>query len=268
MGRLQLVVIAALTPGDVTIEMYDDRMEPSRTSAPLTSSALPSRRSRQEAYEISARYRHAAPAWSLAACTRHSSPRSRSHATHPPGDAEGAWPRLIADFRDGRSSPVCDRGGQAPQPGCPCAATSSAARLPALSLVQFGRGCRYACDFCACSAYLRRAARGAIPRSGPRGRVPAGAQHPVHRRQHRGRPRAAAALVEQLAPLRIRWGAQASIDIARQPRLLARAAATAASGSRSASNLRWRGASRDEQAAQPRRRPGTLRRLRGSAMRG
>jgi radical SAM superfamily enzyme YgiQ (UPF0313 family) len=63
------------------------------------------------------------------------------------GEAEGAWPQLIADFEAGRLR-VRYEGGAPPLAGAVRPRRDLYRRRYALSLVSASRGCRYRCEFC------------------------------------------------------------------------------------------------------------------------
>jgi radical SAM superfamily enzyme YgiQ (UPF0313 family) len=94
-------------------------------------------------------------------------------------------------------------------------------RYAPLDLVQFGRGCRFACDFCSIHAFY-----GTSLRWRPVDEVIAeletlGGRHLFFVDDNLlADASRAEALFRALVPLRIRWSCQTSIDVCREPRLL------------------------------------------------
>ncbi len=151
------------------------------------------------------------------------------------GDAEGAWPRLVADAAAGHPLAAVYRGGAAdgladvPAPREEVAA-HLARHYATVHAVQTGRGCRHGCRYCSISAFHRRAHR-----SRP---LPAVLEQV--RRAPRdflfiddnliADPAYARLLFHAMIPLRKRWVAQASILIADEPELLRLARAAGCRG--------------------------------------
>jgi radical SAM superfamily enzyme YgiQ (UPF0313 family) len=217
MEPLQLGVIAGLTPAGVDLRLWDDRVDAIDYDEPtdlvgITVEAFTARR----AYEIAAEFR----------ARRVPVIMGGIHATLLPGevaehadsvftgDAETLWPAVVSDAHAGRLRPRYDAPTGPPQPGTQPRRDLYAGKgyLP-ISLLQFGRGCRFRCEYCAVGAYFA---------------------HHHHVRpvdevvaEIRSQPRrdlffvddnliadhaAAKALLRALVPLRVRWVSQASLD--------------------------------------------------------
>jgi len=160
MEPLNLGVLAALTPGDVDVAMYDDRMEPIPYDAPadlvgITVETYNARRS----YEIAAEYRSRGVPVILGGV--HPVLLPQEAALHADslflGDAETLWHQVIADARQRRLQPVYRAPAGPPQPGTLTRRDifDGKGYLP-LTLVQFSRGCRFNCSFCAVARYFEK----------------------------------------------------------------------------------------------------------------
>jgi radical SAM superfamily enzyme YgiQ (UPF0313 family) len=142
------------------------------------------------------------------------------------GDAERAWPRLLADFeRTGRIArrylePVDSLAGLPVPRYDLLLAKPIGGMLP----VQAGRGCNHLCSFCSIAClyrgrYLTRPVDEVV-------RDVAAIRALGLRRFYLiddnivSNPRYLEAICEGLAPLKMRWATQCSLDLARQPRLL------------------------------------------------
>jgi radical SAM superfamily enzyme YgiQ (UPF0313 family) len=138
------------------------------------------------------------------------------------GDAEGVWETVVADAAAGRlqrlyrstagdgGAPVYDRS------------IFAGRRYAPISLVQAGRGCRFACDFCSIHAFYGtyRAQRDPAEivgelRTLPRRRLVFFVDDNLYWRRD-----AFVALMHALIPLRMRWCCQITIDVARDDELL------------------------------------------------
>jgi radical SAM superfamily enzyme YgiQ (UPF0313 family) len=159
MEPLMLAVLAGMTPPDVEVELYDDRMEPIPYDSPtdlvaITVETYTARR----AYEIAAEYRARGVPVILGGM--HPTLLPEEAAQHADsiflGDAETVWSQVIDDARRNRLEPVYrgppgvgQIGGTLPRRDL----FQGKGYLP-LTLMQFSRGCRFACRFCAVSQYF------------------------------------------------------------------------------------------------------------------
>jgi radical SAM superfamily enzyme YgiQ (UPF0313 family) len=225
MEPLALGVLAALTPADVEIAFYDDRLEPIAYDEPTDLVAISVETfTARRAYEISAAYRQRDVPVILGGM--HVTLLPEEAAGHAEaiyiGDAESLWGQVIEDARRGGLQAVYHAGGGPPQPGVLTRREIFQGKkyLP-LSLVQFSRGCRFACEFCAVSAYFRqqhhcRAVEETIQ------------EIVAQERRHiffvddnlLANHAAAKALLRALIPLKIRWVSQASLDMTEDSELM------------------------------------------------
>jgi radical SAM superfamily enzyme YgiQ (UPF0313 family) len=159
MEPLMLGVLAGLTPPDVECALYDDRVEPIPFDEPtdlvaVTIETYTARRG----YEIAAQYRARGVPVILGGM--HASLAPEEAALHADsvfvGDAEAGWSDVVRDARTRRLKP---RYHGAPGPGqiggvLPRRDLFRGKGYLPISLVQFVRGCRFACRFCAVSRYF------------------------------------------------------------------------------------------------------------------
>ena len=225
MEPLQLGVLAALTPPDVEVCLYDDRMEPIPYDEPtdlvaITVETFTARR----AYEIGAEFRQRGVPVILGGM--HPSSLPEEAAAHADsvyvGDAEFRWAEVIADGRQGRLKPRYDALVGIPQPDTLTRRDIFKGKgyLP-ITLLQFGRGCRFACTFCAVSAYFGqtqycREVREVVAE--------------IERQERKflffvddnllSDHEAAKRLFRALIPLKLRWVSQGSLDMTRDRELM------------------------------------------------
>ncbi len=132
------------------------------------------------------------------------------------GDAETGWANVIADLRQGRL-----KSRYQAQPGIPQVGGSLPRRdlfegkgyLP-ITLMQFSRGCRFPCDFCAISRFFERnhyvrPTRDILAEIEQQNRKLIFFVDDNFLSDHE----AAKRFLRELIPLRIRWVSQASIDM-------------------------------------------------------
>jgi radical SAM superfamily enzyme YgiQ (UPF0313 family) len=160
MEPLNLGVLAALTPEDVDVVMYDDRMEPIPYHEPtdlvaITVETYTARRS----YEIADEYRRRGvpvimggfqPTFVPDECAAHADSIFI-------GDAETMWATVVEDARRETLLPRYEATPGRPQTGVLTRRDIYKGKgyLP-ISLLQFSRGCRFVCDFCAVTKYFDR----------------------------------------------------------------------------------------------------------------
>ena len=226
MEPLMLGVLAGLTPPDIEVVLYDDRMEAIPYDEPtdlvaITVETYTARR----AYEIAAEFRLRGVPVILGGM--HVALLPEEAAMHADsifvGDAETGWLQVLADARTQRLRRRYD--------GAPGIAQSGNVRprrdlyagkgyLP-ITLMQFSRGCRFACSFCAVSQYF-------------------GKKHYLRRidevvAEIESQPRhfiffvddniasdrtALKELCHALIPLRVHWISQASLDVTQDRELM------------------------------------------------
>lgn len=160
MEPLNLGVLGALTPPQVEVAMYDDRMEPIPYDEPtdlvgITVETYNARRS----YEISAEFRKRGVPVILGGV--HPVLLKDEAAQHADslflGDAETLWHQVIDDASRRRLKPLYNAPVGRPQPGTLTRRELFKGKgyLP-LTLVQFSRGCRFNCHFCAVARYFQK----------------------------------------------------------------------------------------------------------------
>lgn len=158
MEPLQLGVIAGLTPPEVEVELLDDRVDEIDYDSPsdlvaITVETFTARRS----YEIAAGFRERGVPVILGGI--HPSLIPDEAAAHADsvflGDAEPLWRRVIEDARAGALRPLYRAPFGPPQPGVVTRRDLFRKKryLP-VTLLQFGRGCRFRCEYCAIGTYF------------------------------------------------------------------------------------------------------------------
>lgn len=226
MEPLMLGVLAGLTPPDVEVVLYDDRMESIPYDEPtdlvaITVETYTARR----AYEISAEYRRRGIPVILGGMHVTLLPEEASQHADSIfiGDAETMWEQVVNDTRRGKLQPryegspgIAQLSGTLPRRDL----YDGKGYLP-MSLMQFTRGCRFACSFCAVSKYFNK-------------------KHYIRRidevvreiaEQNRKfiffiddniatNQKALSDLCQELIPLRIHWISQASLDVTKNTQLM------------------------------------------------
>ncbi len=161
MEPLQLGVLAALTPSDIEVVMYDDRLEKIPYDEPtdlvaITVETFTARRS----YEISEEYMRRGVKVIMGGM--HVKLIPDEVAEHCDsimiGDAEDKWGEMLDDLRRGELKPVYECEPVCiPQKGVITRRDIfEGKKYMPISLIQFSRGCRYNCKYCASSVYFNR----------------------------------------------------------------------------------------------------------------
>ena len=144
------------------------------------------------------------------------------------GDGEGSWERLLADFQSGRLQQRYSGGNDRALDDYKLERSIYRGKNYApVELVQYGRGCRFSCDFCSIHSFYGTSLR-VRPIEGLLQEIEA---LPPNRLiffvddNLFGRRSDLLALLDALTPLKRRWSCQISIDVARDESLLDRMAA-------------------------------------------
>jgi radical SAM superfamily enzyme YgiQ (UPF0313 family) len=226
MEPLQLAVLAGLTPPEVDVRLLDDRVDRIDPDVPtdlvaITVESFTARR----AYEIAAAYR--ARGVPVVIGGMHATLVPDEVAEHADavyvGDGEALWPQVVADAAAGRLRARYDAPTGTPQTGgvLPRRDLFAGKGYLPITLLQFGRGCRYRCEFCAVGAYFDHHVT-----TRPVAEVVAEIR--AQRRRTLffvddnlvADPDAAKDLLRALIPLRVRWVSQVSVDHVRDPELM------------------------------------------------
>lgn len=142
------------------------------------------------------------------------------------GDAEGGWERLLADFEAGRLQRRYTGGNDAPLTDYRIDRSIYAGkRYAPVELVQYGRGCRFACDFCSIHSFYGTSLR-VRPIEGLLAEIDALPDRLLFFVDDNlfGRKADLLALLDAMTPMKRRWSCQISIDVARDEALLDRMA--------------------------------------------
>jgi radical SAM superfamily enzyme YgiQ (UPF0313 family) len=225
MEPLQLGVLAGLTPPDVDVVLYDDRMEAIPYDEPtdlvaITVETYTARR----AYEISSEFRRRGVPVVMGGMQATLIPEEvAEHADSVYlGDGEFLWRQVLEDARQSRLQPIYRAAVGTPQPGTLTRRDLFKGKgyLP-ITLLQFSRGCRFACTFCAVSVFFNQT------------QFCRDVSEVVQEIRSQERKllffvddnilsdhEAAKALCRALIPLKIHWVSQASIDMTRDRELM------------------------------------------------
>jgi radical SAM superfamily enzyme YgiQ (UPF0313 family) len=224
MTPLVFAILRARTPREISTTMIDERIEPLRMVptdlVAMTVETFTARR----AYEIAALYRRAGVPVVMGG--HHPSMLPQEALAHADavvtGDAEGVWEQVVADAAAGRLQPLYRSkpgGGGAPVYD---RSIYAGKRYTPISLVQAGRGCRFACDFCSIHAFYGtyRDQRDPVDivaelTALPRRRMVFFVDDNLYWRRDKFEH-----LMRALIPLKMRWCCQITIDVARDEALL------------------------------------------------
>ena len=224
MEPLSLGVIAAVTPPGVELRLFDDRIERIPYDEPVDLAAITVETfTARRAYEIAEENRGRGEPVIMGGMHPTLLPgEAKEHCDSVyTGDAESLWPKSLEDARRGRLAPFYRAPASSPQPGLLTRRDLYSRDYLPLSLLQHGRGCRNACEYCAISAYFGAAWRCRAPEETAADVVAQERRHVFFVDDNIAADHdAAKRLFRTLIPLGIRWVSQASIDIVRDRELM------------------------------------------------
>jgi radical SAM superfamily enzyme YgiQ (UPF0313 family) len=228
MEPLPAAAIAGLTPPDVEVRFYDDRMEKIPFDEPTDAVALSLETyTAKRVYQIASEYRKRKVPVIVGGFHATLMPQEAERYAEAvvAGEAENIWPAVIDDLRHGTlkkrycepERPMLDRIH-------PDRSIFKGKRYLPIGLVETGRGCRFPCEFCAIQTFFSRTHRA-------RPIDPIVAELRELKRCNKifffvddnfaGNIQAAKPLMRELAAMNIRWITQMSINAAHDEEFLA-----------------------------------------------
>ena len=227
MEPLPAAALAALAPADADVRFYDDRLEaiPFDEPADLVAISVETYTAKR-AYQIATEYRRRGVpvvmgGYHATLCPDEVEQHCESIVL---GDAESVFPRLVDDHRHGRPQSVY-RGSTTSAPSIrPNRAIYRGKKYLPIHLIEFARGCKFKCEFCAVQSFHDATHR---PRSLD---VVLGEVDEVRRS---GRMiffiddnmtcnlEAAKEFMRALIPMKVRWVSQTAIHVAHDEEALA-----------------------------------------------
>lgn len=153
MEPLPPALIAGLTPPDVSVRFYDDRMETVPYDEPTDLVALSVETyTAKRAYQIASEYRRRGVPVAMGGFHASLCPDevARFAESVVVGEAEALWPEVVDDYRHGRPKKMYRQTGRTSLAGAwPDRRIFRGKRYLRVGLVEAGRGCHFKCDFCA-----------------------------------------------------------------------------------------------------------------------
>ena len=153
MEALPAATLAGLTPKDIEVRFYDDRMEviPFDEPADLVAISVETYTSRR-AYQIASDFRRRGVPAVMGGFHATLCPEEVAHWAEAVvcGEAEMLWPQVIDDARHGKLQKFYRQSGRPSLVNLkPDRAIFRDKRYLPIGLVEAGRGCHFKCDFCA-----------------------------------------------------------------------------------------------------------------------
>ena len=220
---LQLGILGGMTPRNIQLELYDDRLEsmPYGISAELVVIWVETLTARR-AYEISGGFRRRGNKVLL--CGPHVTFLPQEAEDYADslicGEASSQWKQMLSDLSKGKLKPMYNGDGEKPlQKGIlPRREIYGRKKYLPITPVQFGAGCKHRCIHCTAgsSQYRCRDAADVVKelRAQKRKRILFVDDNIVADREK------AKELFRQLIPLKLRWFARCSIDVVEDEELL------------------------------------------------
>lgn len=230
MEPLAFAVLAARTPAHIERCLFDERIEPIPLDLETDLVAISVETfTARRAYQIASAYRQRGITVVMGGYHPTLLPEEAEHYCDALciGDAEGVWERMLADVEAGRlQKRYCQQALPSMDEGPALDRSIFAGKhYGPVFPVQFGRGCRYNCDFCSIRAFYGNKVRyrsielllSELPsRKWSKGkRLLAVVDDNLF-----SRPEQAAALCDALRPLGWRWVCQTSVEVAHDPGLV------------------------------------------------
>lgn len=228
MEPLPMAALAGLTPPDVQLQLFDDRLELIDYDAPTEAAVISVETyTAKRAYQIASEFRRRGVPVIMGGFHASLLPEEveRFAEAVVVGDAEGVWPVVLDDLRRGQLQKRYRASTRPTLSGTKVdRALFAGKRYLPVRLIETARGCRFPCNFCAIQTVFERSHR----------RRPVDevvAELAAERRSTNvfffvddnfaGDVTEAKALLRALIPLKLRWITQLSIDAAHDEEFLA-----------------------------------------------
>jgi len=227
---MSMAVLAARTPENIEVTFYDDKIEviPRDDQPDLVAITVETFTARR-AYDLASQYR--ARGVPVVMGGYHPTFLPEEALQHADaiviGDAEGSWERLLSDFGSGTLQRSYTGGNSRSLADFALdRSIFKGKKYVPVEPVQYGRGCRFACDFCSIRTFYKDDIRSRT------------AQHVAEELQLLNTKKliffvddnlynskvALDELLEVIRPLKLRWSCQISIDVAKDENRLDRMA--------------------------------------------
>lgn len=157
MEPIPAAMLAALLPADVDRRFYDDRLEVIPYDEPTDLAAISVETyTAKRAYQIASEYRRRGVpvvmgGFHATLCPMEVSQYCDSIVV---GEAEKQFPELVDDYRSGRPRQVYRSESRPELTVLPDRSIFAGKKYLPIRLVEFSRGCRFKCDFCAIQSYF------------------------------------------------------------------------------------------------------------------
>jgi radical SAM superfamily enzyme YgiQ (UPF0313 family) len=235
MEPLSMALLASLTPPEVDLRFYDDRMETIPFDEPTDLVAISVETfTALRAYRLAKQFRDRGipvvmGGYHVTLCPDEASQMADSIVI---GDADEVWSQMLTDFLRGdlqaeyRSQQRTSLDGLRPR-----REIFAGKDYQNLRLVEFARGCNFKCDFCSITAFhaARQTHRPAAEVAAEMAAI-GGSRFFIVDDNFVSQPEQARQLCRELVPLGVSWVGQASIHIASDTDLLNQMAASGCRG--------------------------------------
>lgn len=223
---LNLALLAAYTPADVDVKIMDGCVEPIDYAVEADVVGITSLTGNANvAYQIADRFRARGSTVVMGGNHPTVLPEEALHHCDAVaiGEADETWPEIIDDFRRGRLQRLYRPRRLPPMEHHPLPRWDLIRREKYLVpyTIQTSRGCPFDCNFCSVTAINGQKFR-VRPIEDVVAEIEATGAKKIFFVDDiiNGHPRHARALMEALIPLKIKWGSQATINIARDEEML------------------------------------------------
>jgi radical SAM superfamily enzyme YgiQ (UPF0313 family) len=227
---LSMAILAARTPKDIEVTFYDDKVEviPADDKPDLVAITVETFTARRS-YELASQY--LAKGVPVVMGGYHPTFLPDEALQHADaiviGDAEGSWEQLLADFRNGNMQRTYTGGNSRPiNDFILDRSIFKDKKYPPVELVQYGRGCKFACDFCSIRTFYKDNIRQRNAQSVADELAGLSKMKLIFFVDDNlfNSVSSLNVLLDTIRPLKLRWSCQISIDVAKDERLLDRMA--------------------------------------------